>query len=403
MKRDIKIIAKICENKNYSLLAYENIKDNNVLIFETENDQKKEMYDFFQNSINLLNKNLKTKIKNIFIFLDNSEYSFHSASFQEKRSIQNSKKIVNNNETQKIYDSVLKDNQNNQKMISTLPVNYKINWNNKVEVFSKLPLNKNANEIEISFLKYSINSEYYSFLINLFDKLNIKVNNIFTSQNATIYYLNEQSKINDWQIIVNFDENVSWISAVKNGNILKYKKLENSYLKLESQINSKSDLDFKKWQEISEIYGEILENTKTEALILDKKLTLEQFNKNIEEFLINLASEIYEFTNEIGKDSFPIVLIGKLVNFHNLENTFSKKLINNKIIVHNPKEYLNISKNSNLILSGLNFIENTLNNKLKKNNTLINTQPYEIEDLFFKKNKLLFLIQKLFSKKEKHA
>ncbi|WP_033160985.1 cell division protein FtsA [[Mycoplasma] collis] len=395
MKRKIKVIAKISKY-NFGLYAIEKVKNKNILIFQEENEEEKSMQEFFFNSLQKINAFLKTKVKKIFIYLNNfSNFNFLTKEFKITTNIDNSKKIVDNKAFKSNLEKAkLNFNVKNYSKISFRITNFITNFNDIEKQYLIFPLNKSADKLTVSYNVNYINKEYFQFLTNFFNLLELKIENIFTNINSIESLINIDTSNNINKVVINIDENNSWIAIFKENSNSVYKNLNLNFDDLINQIKDKFNLTKEKAKQFLKIYGKILSNEDLDYYIYEN-INAKYISNIIINFVEKISFEINEFVKKNNAYFSQIYWLGELIQIENFDVAIKKLFLNKENILYSSKYKPDFNKTTKEIILGIEYIYMCLKSQLIREGNLVETQAILNDELNDKKNRIFNLFKSL--------
>ncbi|MGZ9431821.1 hypothetical protein [Mycoplasma sp. 480] len=408
MKRNIKVVAKIDTSlQECAILAFEEIKNEKVLIFNEKNLLQKEVFDFYRDAMQSLNKKIKTNIKKIFISLSDN-FLFETNLYSVETEILNHKKTITSEEINRNLTQAKQNNLiSNHTFISIIPQEYKT-YKNGILIYegNEKPLLKNADSIEIKYSFTFLENNLYQEINNLFSQLNLEIESFFTELISLDRLINlDLNNQDSKKIIINLNSSNTKISVIEQGHIKQIKDIASSFADINKIVAKELNLEKNQVDELVNIYGDSLSIIKPSTSLIKNKLTVLEFKTVLEKHYNKIAELVVNEIKNIENYSEFAIFLNKKEEQNTIFLSLIEQKINKKIIIFNSKFHPLISKDAKEILEGIKYIEKSYNNidLSKSEHFLINTQPYSTDELIFKGNKFLNFLNKLLTKRIKHA
>ncbi|MBN3534538.1 hypothetical protein [Mycoplasma procyoni] len=398
MKRNIKIVAQLATN-NYALFAFEEIKNENVLIYNKEYRNQENFIDFFKDAINELNISLKTKATEIFVYLKETKNTqMQIKNFSTEISVKNKKSIISKKEIQMIQEKA-KNEQIDEafNLVSFSTLMYHLKTEDKEVNTTEVPLKMTAKSLKADFSGFFIDKETYQKITNIFSSLNLKVVQILTNEIVKSQMIKQEYNSDYSATIINIDDLDAFVAHVDKSLITRISKVDFSFNNLIDHFKNNFGLSLGQITRGLKIFGRIFENLDNydRSSVIIANLAIQDFLDAITQYFQKIALIVQKISYNNHK---PLVLCGTINNYFNTK-AILKNLVNKDINVIKQKSNKTISKQAREVLYGINFLAENFKINSTSFSTLLHTQNISFSQLLKTKHTFSNLISKLLNRK----
>lgn len=404
MKRKIYIVIKFSSN-SISLVALEK-KEQDLIEFysKIEHTSNKEvMKNFIINTIQDIETAIKGKITKVFVQIDDDpllNLQIHLNGI--KKTILNENKEITKNDIKTALLSI-KENYifDVEATIFAQPISYMVSYEGKKINYLTPPINKKADEVEISCSTITINNKIHKSLIKFLEEVNIQVLDILITSNVLPYLMASSEQTQNGLINININRNNSTLTIVKNNALIKYNLFNIGLNDLINSIQQKFDLGREFIHKILKLYQikNGISGNINSKIISTSNITYKDLQELMKEFTTKLFEKVKITIDEKELKTFPIYISGKIITDFIEKN--AKKILNSSNIFLYKNKLNNFVSLSNLGLEARGAVKyiDQLDNSIdyKTYDTLIDTAPIDIKNLLLIEKKSFW--KKIFKKK----
>lgn len=398
------IITSVLVSEKFIKISATNKTDNDLVCIYNQKRSLNNLDEgkvFLDESIKEISKITNSKVQDINLIFDDFSLSNNYLNAQIKvlnKTFKNFKKslvVLNEANYWEFQSSIKKEIEINienasMKLIQLTPLKFTIKSNSNLETnntFSEFPIGKQVSEISCYFCAVFISNKSFDKIIEVFDWLDIRFNNItFLSQLSPYKF---RGNISD-KLTFTFDieEKKSILVTSINKIVVATNELRFSFNDLVNKISKDFNISEKiainliktKCKNIAkndESLDEIIHLTNDDQSITRKNLV-----NTIKSFLKTLSTEIYQIIdNKSNIDmDYDINIVGKLEKLEDVDLYCSKYLKTQNVMSnkHSFENFMDWNKKNRTIMNLNKFINvvdekiksNTLNNKNNKKQTI---------------------------------
>ncbi|RTZ68090.1 MAG: hypothetical protein DSZ21_02510 [Tenericutes bacterium] len=392
MERNISGVIRFVGNK-INISVIEKLSTSIVGIFDASTNIS-ESHTFIERSLQLIERKIGARLKVFTIIIEDNE-SIESRIEIAKKGIQLADYKVTRRDIDNVIELTKQEFLSEKRRVTLIqPVKFTV-VGEVLKNYSVAPIDRIGNELEITFAVTTISSDVYKFIKTITEVHGISIKCILLSsqsitQNNLSEGINEKGaalvSVTTNNVSLSINKNKATVSTCSIYN-LGYKQLVNGVAKV-------FNCDYESALNLINVYGNL--TTNTNRIIQNnftgqenQTYTEQDLNNIIKVFLNRITLVLKKFLEERNVAYIPVVLSEKLENIIGAQDYIRDKL-KTEVSLYTPLTLIENTLNYKYAIGAQKLHKHMEDQKVIKENSIINTNPNDIKVIHSRKKKTLF-------------